>query len=226
MQATAILRLVFEDVGPALAQPRQERRIEAQRLQRQADEVVEVHRAAIGQRALVVGVDRVAHFEQRQRFGELVQPVAQVGRRELQVFGLLDEAGRQPGDVILPAPTAHALRAGFVQLGREDGVQAVRMTADPGLGRVLQDLRRRALVDDLEIVGEAGQRRTLAHDVVRQAVQRAHPVADVGQQPPLLHEARHPPGEVAHGRVHQRDDQHFLLVAQIPLGDQLRRQQR
>ena len=95
------------------------------------------------------------------------------------------------------------------------------MAAQPGLGRFLHDLVCRPLIHDLEAVGQADQPGPLADDVVSQAVERAYPVAQVGQQATTLDEVGHPRSEVVHGRVDQRDDQHFLLVLQPPTGDQL-----
>jgi len=83
-----------------------------------------------------------------------------------------------------------------------------------------------ALVDDLEIVRKPHQSRALAYDVVRQAVQCAHAVSQVRQQPAGLDELCHPLREVVDGRVDQGDDQHFLVVVQPAAGDQPGRQRR
>ncbi len=44
------------------------------------------------------------------------------------------------------------------------------------------------LIDNLEILRQADQLRALAHDIMRQAVQRAHAVVQMGQQAGFLDE--------------------------------------
>ena len=46
---------------------------------------------------------------------------------------------------------------------------------------IVENLRGDALVDDVEVFGQAQQGRALAQNVVRQAVQRADAIAHVGQ---------------------------------------------
>jgi hypothetical protein len=79
-------------------------------------------------------------------------------------------------------------------------------------------------VDDLEIGLQPHQRRTL-RDIVRQPVQRTHPVAQVRQQPPAFDKLADALVEIIHRRIDQRNDQYFLLIRQGALGDDLRRQQ-
>ena len=67
LQLAGILGLVFEDVRPAVAQPLEELGVVLEQVDRQADQVVEIHRAAIGQGALVIAVDCQPHLGQGQR---------------------------------------------------------------------------------------------------------------------------------------------------------------
>ena len=75
LQETGILRLVFEDVRPAGAQPIEQVLIGLQAQQREADQIVEVEAAAIAQAALVVIVDVEAHRADGPRAGEVRQSV-------------------------------------------------------------------------------------------------------------------------------------------------------
>jgi len=97
---------------------------------------------------------------------------------------------------VLPA---HPIALAVVQVCGKVGVAAIRVGAYPGLGGLLQDKQRLTFIQDLEIIGEIDQRRAFPHDVVRQTVQRPHPVPDVGQQAHRFHQVGHAPGEVVHG---------------------------
>ena len=109
LKPAAILGLVLQDKRPAIAQPLQELPVQLQRPQRQADEVIEVDRATIGQRPLIIGVDSAAHLGQRERQQKPVQSIDELGRRPLEVLGLADEAARDVGRHTGPLATAHPL---------------------------------------------------------------------------------------------------------------------
>jgi len=70
LQAAGVLRFVFENVRPLLAQAFQQARVEAQRCQRQANQVVEIDCAAVTQRALVFLVNGGAHLQQGEWRGQ------------------------------------------------------------------------------------------------------------------------------------------------------------
>ncbi len=121
---------------------------------------------------------------------------------------------------------AHPILFAALDLGRDEVLQRKGMAAQPGRGCLVQHLAGRALVDDLEVVGQPHQRRPLAHDVVGQAVQGAHPVAHVRQQALRLDQLADPLVEAVHSRVDQRDDQHLLPAVQHAAIDDLRGQLR
>jgi len=77
--------------------------------------------------------------------------------------------------------TAHPVGLALVDGRVEPPRQAVGVCADPGLDRVAQNLARLPFVHDGEIFGQADQPGPLAHDVVRQPVQRTHAVAYIEQ---------------------------------------------
>jgi len=96
-------------------------------------------------------------------------------------------------------------------------------------GDILNDVRRHALIDDLEVFGKAHERRTLPHNVMGQAVKGAHPVADVGQQAALpLQDVGDAVAEVVDGSIGEGDDQHFAPVHPLgqPAGGQVFHQAR
>ena len=212
--------------------------VELERLQGQPDQVVIIHRTAVGERALVVGVDGEAQVEQgpgtrdqgsgvrgqgihfRAKPRQAVDAFPQQRRGELQVLGQADEVAAQGGDQLGPMVAAHPVAFALVQVGVQPLIGGVRVRGDPGLGGFLQDPRGVALVHDAEIVRQPHQIGPLPHDVVGQPVQRAHPVADVRQQAALLHELIHAAREVVHRRVDQGDDQHLLVVGEVAIGDE------
>ncbi len=155
---------------------------------------------------------------------ERLEPRPRGCRRQLQVLGQPDRVAGDRRHGLGPMLPAHPVGLAVVQLRRQPGAGRVGMAGHPRVDRLLQDLRRLALVQDREIVREPHQRRPFAHDIVRQAVQRAHAIADARQQAALPHELGHAPREVVHGRVDQGDDQHLLVVGQRAAGHQPRRQ--
>ncbi len=209
-----------------MAQPLQELPIEPEGLQGQPDEIVEIDGAPGGEGPLVVSVDRQPHLYQGQRLSVLLQQETQLRRGAPQVLGLLDKIARQTTDQIGPLLAAEPLPLTLVEIGVEIIVESVRVLAQPALGRLLENLGGGPLVHDLEVVGETGEGRTLPDDVVTEAMEGAHPVAQPGDEPLLADEAPHPPGEVLDGRVDQRDDEDLLVVTEETLGDDAGRQLR
>ena len=103
------------------------------------------------------------------------------------------------------------LDEGRKQFGMGAKVTYHRLALDPFGG---------AFVDNIEGFAEADQSRSLAHDVVSQPMQRAHAIADAGQQPLFLaYEAADATAEVLDCAVGDGDDQHLALVER-PLGSQ------
>ena len=115
---------------------------------------------------------------------------------------------------------AHPVAFVVVHRGVEVIIQKIGIGVQPGSHGFLADEGGFALVDDAETGFEADHGGFLADDVVRQPVQRADAVAEMRQQPARLDEAADAVGEVVHGRVDQRDDQHFLVGVEAAFGDQ------
>jgi len=205
-----------------MAQPFQVFWFAFQGVQRQPHQVIEIHRAAIGQAALVVGVD--ADREARQVEAPFRwQQREQIVWRPAQVFGLLDEIAGQLGQDFLkatPRPTGVNLWVKVLGQGVAPFGQALG-------DNIALNLLRLFLVEDDEVVGQPDKRRALVHNVAGQAVQSAHPVADVPDQPVILGENLSDAGaEAVDRRVGESDDEHLLIRFQTALGDESRRQVR
>ncbi len=66
-----------------------------EQVERQADKVVEVHCAAIGEGALIIRINRQPHLCQRKRRRRLVQQAADSVGSQPSVLGRTDECQRQ-----------------------------------------------------------------------------------------------------------------------------------
>lgn len=185
----------------------------------ETDEIVEVHRAAVGEGALVIGIDLKSHRGQWKGSRRTVQEVADFVRGETVVFGGTDEGHgdvrHQVGQLLAADPVTFAL----VHIGKEIVVQIGGVALQPGVGGFLADEVGFALVNDAEAVLQPGRGRFFADDVVRQPVQGADAVAEGHGQGEEFLDAG---GEVVHRRVDQGDDEHFLLVGQRAGADDLR----
>ena len=132
LQPAAILRLVLQYEGPAIAQPLQVLRVQLQGLQRQADEVIEIHSATIDQGALIVGVDGPTHLRQGKRLRQSVQHRAQLGRSDLRILGLPDEAEGNGAHQARPLIAAHPIPFPLFQIKGQEIVGTVGVAAQPG----------------------------------------------------------------------------------------------
>ena len=182
LQPAAVLGFIFQDIGPAGVQAVAEKRIRLQRLQSQPDQVIKIHRPAIAERALVVGIDGAPHLGQWQRRRRLVQLLAQGAGRELQVFGIADHIEGDPFDRVRQLFPPDPIRLVFRDLRVQKAVQIARVVAQPGQGGGLTNSLGLPLVDDVELLAQPHQRRALPDNVVAEAVQGAHAIAN-GQQP-------------------------------------------
>jgi len=222
LQSAGILGLIFQDVRPAVAQLLQQRVGGDQQLIRQADEVIEVHRAAIGQGALVAGIDLQPHLGQGQGSRLTLQMKTQPFGGEAAVLGRADELGRdllhQSGPIFAP----HPANLGRAEGRREVEVEKIRVILQPCAAGFGNQGGRDALIHDGELFIEADQGRILAHDVMRQSVQGADAIAEMGDEPARLDELAHPGREVLYSRIDQRDDQHLLIGLESSAGDDLR----
>ncbi len=182
LEFAAVLCLVFQDKRPAVAQASQEFFVQTQGHQRQPDQIVKVYAAAIGQAALIVGIDFKSHAHQRQFAGRLAQTEAEGVGVEFHVFGPPDKGSghvlHQPG----PLSALYPLTPWAFQVVSQVAVGQLGMAPHPCFDGVGEDLLRFPLVHDGKVVSQAQQARSLAHDVVGQAVERPHAVANAGQQ--------------------------------------------
>ena len=69
-----------------------------------------------------------------------------------------------------------------------------------------------ALIDNAEFFRKADQRRSLAHNVVGEAVQRTHPVADAGEQSSGLDEGVNAGAKVFGGAVGKGDNEDLAVL--------------
>ena len=136
-------------------------------------------------------------------------------RRELPAFGMFDRVfcdmpklSRQLfGQDGFAFPVADVVG----KIGPRD--RAVR--AEPALRHVRDDLASCPLIDDVEVLCQPHQIGACAHDLVRERVKRAHPVAHFREKPFFLHERTDPAGEVVDRGVDERDDEHFLAGVKV-----------
>lgn len=90
LEAAGVLGLVFEDVGPAGLEALEEGGVAVNALDGEADEVVEVYAAAVGEGALVVAVEVGAEVGEGE--GGVIEKAGGEGfGGELEVFGAFDE---------------------------------------------------------------------------------------------------------------------------------------
>jgi hypothetical protein len=224
-----VLRLILQHKWPAFLQPQQIALVALQRPQRQHDQVVEVHAATDGQAALVVAVDLHGKVEQRPTPARLVQRLPGIGRIPAQLLDEADGNLRQLNGVLFHSVLQERGAELGDKLRRHVSPKGVGLGAQKGAHGVPLDLVGRAVIDDGELLAEPHQPRPLAHDVVGQPVQRAHPVADAGQEPFFLAQDGADAGaEVGHRTVGEGDDQHLTVAPAArqrqPL-DQLRGEQ-
>ena len=139
------------------------------------------------------------------------------------VLGPRDEGAHHVAAIVGPKVTARPGQAGTLQILPQQAGDKVGMGAQPGGDRIVHDLAGGAVVHDGEIVGQAHQAGALAHNVMGQAMERAHAVADLRREPARFEVRGDAAGKVAYGRVDQGDDQHLLVIVHT-IGDQVRRQ--
>ena len=113
-------------------------------------------------------------------------------------------------------------------VGVDKCAQCVGVHAEIAEDRIPFDLGGSAVVDDVKIFAQPHQTGTFAHDVVCQPMQRAHPVANAGQQTPsLTQKGANAAAKVGNCAVGKGDHQHFAVIhlsfTRQPL-DQARRQ--
>ena len=99
------------------------------------------------------------------------------------------------------------------------------MRRQPRIDRLLADEARLTLVDDAETLLKPHARRLLADDVMRQPMQCAHAIFEQRLKR-VIKEAFDARFEIIHRRVDERDDEHFLIVAERAALNDLRRQRR
>ncbi len=118
---------------------------------------------------------------------KLLQFLLQVSRGELQVLALADEAARQAVGEIEPLLLNEPVRL-QIHFRRSPIGDEFRVDAQPASHGCIHLFLRIALIDNGEPVREADQVGPLADDIMRQAVQRANAVSQVGDELLLLQE--------------------------------------
>ena len=86
LEVAAILCLVLEDVGPAVPQAHEIVGIRFERQQGEPDEVLEIHRAAIAEGMLVVGIDGLTERQERGRLLERSESRRQLRGSQPQIL--------------------------------------------------------------------------------------------------------------------------------------------
>ena len=222
LHLAGVLRLILQDVGPPLAEPDDQFFVLLQQVQRAPDQIVEVQRAAVGQGALVVGVQRRADLRQAGVFvtvGARARTVISEQRLELirphpLALGIADEIGAQILDQVRQPLAAHERAAPLRQLRIQQPLAAMLVAAQPGDRDLAPDLGALLLIDDPECIGQPHRFRPLAHDVGGKRVQRAHPVADARHQGARRGGLIDAAGQIVAGGVDQRDHQDLLLAGE------------
>ena len=144
---------------------------------------------------------------------------------ELVILGAANERSSDGADQLGPLLARQPFAIILVERAIGKRLERLRVGSDPAAGRVVEQLRGDALVDNVEILRQAQQGRALAQNIMRQAVQRAHAITHVGKQGRAIllalrrserrrfQEAANAPREVVHSGVGESDDQHLFLVA-------------
>lgn len=97
------------------------------------------------------------------------------------------------------------------------------MRRQPRVDRLAADEARLTLVNDAETLLQPHARWLLADDIMRQPMQCAHAIF-VERLEGIVEEAFDARFEIIHRRVNERDDEHFLIVAERAAVNDLRRQ--
>ena len=106
--------------------------VQLERQQRQADQVVEIDRAAVVQGALVIGVEGQAHLGQPERHGQALQLHAQRLGGQLAVFGVADGRQGHALDQLGQLLAAHPIHFLLVDVVIEVAGDGIVVSAHPG----------------------------------------------------------------------------------------------